>query len=556
MKIIKIISTFLLLFWLNLANLLAQNSGEWLQLFNGKNLDGWDLKITGHDLNDNYLNTFRVENGSLKCSYDQYETFGDKFGHIYYKTPFSHYRLRVEYRFTGIQTPGGANWNVRNSGVMLHSQAANTLAKDQTFPVSLEMQMLGGLSDGMPRTTANLCTPGTMVEINGKLDTDHCINSTSKTYDGDQWVTVEMLVLGDSLMQHIIDGKVVFEYNKPIVGDTGQIRQYLNIAPSWFEKQEGKPLKSGYIALQAESHPVEFRKVELLDLSKKIAPQVIRLYDKVAPGSEGWKQKELRSPLPFDPSNNVIRNVTEPTLTAYLPDPAIANGTAVIVAPGGAFHFLSWESEGTQVAEWLNRQGVAAFVLKYRLVNTGTTNEELGQKLATLFSDMGSNIPDSMRQIVRNPEMASVTKLAVQDGLQAIRLLRKRAAEWGIAPDRIGIMGFSAGARVTAGAGLEYMDVASRPDFIAPIYGAAWGEAKVPKDAPPMFALVASDDQLAAGTVMRFYEAWQAAGRSAELHVYSKGGHGFGMKKQGLPSDGWIERFGEWLKVSGFMPGK
>ncbi len=248
-----------------------KSSGHWIQLFNGKDFTGWDIKITGHDLNDNYLNTFRVENGVLKCAYDRYKNFEDKFGHIYYKTPYSHYRLRVEYRFTGNQTPGGAEWNVRNSGVMLHSQPASSLSKDQTFPVSLEMQMLGGLSDGKERTTANLCTPGTQVETNGKLNTEHCISSTSKTYDGDQWVTVEMLVLGDSLVQHIIDGKVVFEYNKPIVAENGQMKTYLNMKNDWFAKHEG-PLKSGHIALQAESHPVEFRKVELLDLGGRVKP--------------------------------------------------------------------------------------------------------------------------------------------------------------------------------------------------------------------------------------------------------------------------------------------
>jgi hypothetical protein len=238
-----------------------QKSNEnWIQLFNGKDLTGWNIKITGHDVNDNYLNTFRVENGVLKCVYEDYANFDDKFGHIYYQKPYSHYRLRVEYRFTGNQTPGGAEWNVRNSGVMLHSQPASSVTKDQTFPVSLEMQMLGGLSDGKERTTAN-------------LRTDHCINSTSKTYNGDQWVTVEMLVLGDSLIQHIIDGQVVFEYNKPIVQDDDEgMVKYLNMENDWFAQHRGKPLKSGYIALQAESHPVEFRKVELLDLSGKVRP--------------------------------------------------------------------------------------------------------------------------------------------------------------------------------------------------------------------------------------------------------------------------------------------
>ncbi|MEK7257877.1 MAG: family 16 glycoside hydrolase [Bacteroidota bacterium] len=548
----KTTSSILLFFCLHFTNLSAQNNGEWLQLFNGKDLTGWDIKITGHDLNDNYLNTFRVENGILKCSYDQYKNFDNKFGHIYYRTPYSHYRLRVEYRFTGNQTPGGAEWNVRNSGVMLHSQPAASLTKDQPFPISLEAQFLGGLGDGKPRTTANLCTPGTMVEMNGKLNTEHCINSTSKTYDGDQWVTVEMLVLGDSLVQHIIDGKVVFEYNKPVVGEVGEMRQYLGLAGGWFGQYEEKPLKSGHIALQAESHPIEFRKVELLDLSKKYQPQVIRLYEGAAPGSESWTQQETWSPNPWDDTYFFLRNVTTPTLTAYLPDPAKATGTSVIVAPGGGFHFLSWKSEGSEVAEWLAERGIAAFVLKYRLVNTGTTDEEFKKKVIELFSGFGSEQADSTRILNRNREMASVAQLATQDGLQAIRLVRQRAAEWKISPDRIGILGFSAGARVSAGAAAQYVDAASRPDFVAPIYGGMWGDFNVPADAPPLFALVATDDKLAVKTTMELYEKWQAAGRPAELHVYSKGGHGFGMNKKGMPSDDWIERFGEWLKASGF----
>lgn len=264
---------FILLTCLFLSCNSKKSNENWIPLFNGKDLTGWNIKITGHDLNDNYLNTFRVENGVLKCAYDRYQNFDDKFGHIYYQKPYSHYRLRVEYRFTGNQTPGGAEWNVRNSGVMLHSQPATSVTKNQTFPVSLEMQMLGGLSDGKERTTANLCTPGTQVETNGKLNTDHCINSTSKTYDGDQWVTVEMLVLGDSLIQHSIDGKVVFEYTKPIVEDDDEgMVKYLNMENDWFKQHRGKPLQSGYIALQAESHPVEFRKVELLDLSTRVKP--------------------------------------------------------------------------------------------------------------------------------------------------------------------------------------------------------------------------------------------------------------------------------------------
>jgi Domain of Unknown Function (DUF1080) len=236
---------------------------RWKPLFNGKNLNGWDIKIAGHDLNDNYLNTFRVENGMIRICYDRYKNFDNKYGHLYYKTPYSHYRLRFEYRFTGEQTPGGAEWNVRNSGVMLHSQSAASMPKDQDFPVSIEVQALGGLGKG-PRTTANLCKPGTLVDIGGKPATDHCINSDSKTYDGDQWVAVEVLVLGDSLIQHYIDGKMILEYNKPRVGGW-YMEKYMS---DDIKKRAGEPVRAGYIALQAESHPVEFRNIEILNLKK------------------------------------------------------------------------------------------------------------------------------------------------------------------------------------------------------------------------------------------------------------------------------------------------
>ena len=250
---------------------------EWEQLFNGKDLSGWDIKIAGHDLNDNYKNTFRVEDGMIRLAYDQYEQFDGKFGHMYYHKPYSYYRLRFEYRFTGEQTKGGAAWNVRNSGIMLHSQSAASNSKGQDFPVSLELQLLGGLGKG-ERHTANLCTPGTEVMINGKLNTNHCIDSWSKTYDGDQWVTVEALVLGDSLIQHIIDKKVVFQFEKPTVGGGFVSPQYswkdahIDNGDYW-ESRKNTPLTEGYIALQAESHPIDFRKVEVLNLKGCMDPK-------------------------------------------------------------------------------------------------------------------------------------------------------------------------------------------------------------------------------------------------------------------------------------------
>jgi hypothetical protein len=157
---------------------------NWIQLFNGKDLTGWDIKIKGSPLNENYKNTFRVEDGVMKVSYDQYDTFNNEFGHIFYKEPFSYYKLRFEYRFTGNQTPGGPSWAFRNSGAMLHSQSAASMLLNQDFPVSIEGQLLGG--DGVSeRTTGNVCTPGTNIVMDGKLVTQHCTNSSSKTYNGD-----------------------------------------------------------------------------------------------------------------------------------------------------------------------------------------------------------------------------------------------------------------------------------------------------------------------------------------------------------------------------------
>jgi 3-keto-disaccharide hydrolase len=240
----------------------TNNSTEgWVQLFNGKDLNDWNVKITGYPLNENYGNTFRVENGVMKVSYDQYKDFGGKFGHIFYKQKFSYYLLGVEYRFVGDQAPGGQGWAFRNSGAMLHCQDPKTIGVNQDFPISIEVQLLGGNGKD-PRSTANLCTPGTNVVMNGKLFTDHCINSRSKTYHGDQWVRVEVLVLGDSLIKHIVEGETVLEYEKPQIGG-GNVSNYDSSV-----KKDGTLLREGYISLQSESHPVEFRKVELVNLDK------------------------------------------------------------------------------------------------------------------------------------------------------------------------------------------------------------------------------------------------------------------------------------------------
>lgn len=229
----------------------------WLQLFNGKDLIDWNIKIKGYELNNNYKNIFSVEDGIMKVRYEGVDTFNNEFGHIFYKNPFSHYKLRIEYRFTGEQVPGGPAWAFRNSGVMLHSQSAASMTLDQDFPVSIEAQFLGGNGTD-ERTTLNACTPGTHIMMNGELVTRHCNNSRSKTYHGDIWVTADFVVLGDSVIHHIIEGDTVLTYNKPQVGG----------APDGYPVAEGTLINQGYICLQAESHPVEFRKVELLDLSK------------------------------------------------------------------------------------------------------------------------------------------------------------------------------------------------------------------------------------------------------------------------------------------------
>lgn len=232
---------------------------EWVSLFNGKDLTGWTPKFSGHPLGENYKNTFRMENGVLKVSYDQYDSLRGEFGHLFYKDPFSHFKLRLEYRIVGKQTPGAPDWAYKNNGVMFHSQSPESMGLNQDFPVSIEAQLLGGSGEGL-RPTANVCTPGTNIVINGELITRHCTESSSPTFHGEEWVRVELVVLGDSIIHHIVNGDTVLTYSKPQIG--GEL-------PPGFPLPEGTPLKAGFIALQAESHPFEFRNVELLNLEKK-----------------------------------------------------------------------------------------------------------------------------------------------------------------------------------------------------------------------------------------------------------------------------------------------
>jgi hypothetical protein len=237
----------------------GETAGEWRQLFNGKNLDGWIPKITGYDLGENPGNIFRVVDGLLTVSYDAFDKFEGQFGHLFYERPYSNYILRLEYRFIGDQLAGGPGWAFRNSGAMVHGQPPETMRKNQNFPVSIEVQLLGGGGSGT-RPTANLCSPGTHVVMDGKLITQHCTNSRSKTYHGDQWVTVEVAVHGNRLIEHRIDGEVVLAYTEPQL-DPGDAD-----ARRLLEAGHDRMLHGGSISLQAESHPVQFRKVELLPL--------------------------------------------------------------------------------------------------------------------------------------------------------------------------------------------------------------------------------------------------------------------------------------------------
>ena len=249
-----------------LASAADKDQEDWIQLFNGKNLDGWIPKIRNHPVGENFGDTFRVRDGLLEVQYGAYDKFDERFGHLFYETPYSYYRFAVEYRFVGDQATEGPGWARRNSGVMIHGQPPETMTRDQNFPISIEVQLLGGLGEGA-RTTANLCTPGTHVVMDGALVTRHCTPSTSKTYAGEQWVRVEILALGDSLIRHIIDGETVLEYNLPQVG--GAVVDGFDPAA----KPDGALLTGGSISLQSESHPVQFRKVELLDLEGCLDPE-------------------------------------------------------------------------------------------------------------------------------------------------------------------------------------------------------------------------------------------------------------------------------------------
>ncbi len=270
LKCIALLLTATVLLALHAFSQETKKKNEWRSLFNGKDINNWVAKINHHETGDNYGKTFRVEDGIIKIRYDQYDTFNEQFGHLYYKIPYSFYHLKFEYRITGEWRKDAPGYTIMNSGVMFHSQDPKTMPREQNWPISIEFQLLAGLGDGKPRPTGNMCSPGTDVVFEGKIDSRHCINSTSKTYPVDEWVKCEIIVLGDSLITHIVNGETVLQYSKPQIGG-GVVNNY---DPKI--KQDGKLLKTGFIALQSEGQPIDFRNITLLDLEGKMDMKSIK----------------------------------------------------------------------------------------------------------------------------------------------------------------------------------------------------------------------------------------------------------------------------------------
>jgi hypothetical protein len=260
----KAFCLFLAISIATVSSLRAQESvisSDWQDLFNGKDINDWIVKIHHYDVGENYGNTFRVKENTIEVRYDEYDgNFNDRFGHLYYKQPFGYYRLQLEYRFVGDLHPGAPSYTIMNSGVMFHSQDPQSMPKEQNWPISIEMQFLGALGDGKPRPTGNMCSPGTEVVYGGKIFPGHCINSNSQTYEKGVWVKAELIVLGDSLVTHLINGDTVLQYTQPQIGG-GVVERYDPIM-----KLDGKLLTEGYIALQSEGQPVDFRNIRILNL--------------------------------------------------------------------------------------------------------------------------------------------------------------------------------------------------------------------------------------------------------------------------------------------------
>jgi hypothetical protein len=245
---------------------------KWIKLFNGKDLNEWVVKIYHHETGDNYQNTFRAEDGMLRVKYDGYKEFGDRFGHLFYKKPFSYFHLTLEYRLTGEWKTDAPSYTILNSGVMFHSQDPGTINIEQNWPISVEMQLYSGLGDGKPRPTCNMCSPGTDIFYEGQKYPGHCLNSSAATYPKEQWVKVELIVLGDSLITHVVEGKKVLQYSKTSIG--GGVVSGQDTATF----KEGKPLTSGFIALQSEGQEVDFRNIKICDLAELREKSTKRYY--------------------------------------------------------------------------------------------------------------------------------------------------------------------------------------------------------------------------------------------------------------------------------------
>ncbi len=255
----KLVSLFCL--GLFVFSLTAQENEGWKPMFNGKNLKGWTTKIHHYETGDNFGDTFRAEDSIIKVRYDNYEgDFNNRFGHLYFDEPYSYYHLSMEYRFVGDLHPGAPVFTKLNSGVMFHSQDPRTMPKEQDWPISVEMQFLAGIEEGKERPTGNMCSPGTDIEYEGKVYDRHCLSSSSKTYYGDQWVKAEVIVLGDSLVKHIVNNKLVLQYTKPQIGG-GVVNRF---DPEI--KQDGKLLSEGFIALQSEGQPIDFKNIKIKNL--------------------------------------------------------------------------------------------------------------------------------------------------------------------------------------------------------------------------------------------------------------------------------------------------
>jgi hypothetical protein len=252
-----ILTAFMATIFFSSCNPQKEKDGEWIQLFNGEDLTGWTPKIAGYVAGDNFANTFRVEDGMIRVRYDGYDSLRNRFGHLFYREELSNYKLRVEYRIVGEQCPGAPGWAYKNSGIMVHGQSPESMELNQDFPTSIEVQLLA--SDSLvQRTNMNVCTPGTNIVMNGELILDHCINSSSENFYGEDWITAEVEVRGNEVIYHVVNGDTVLQYNKP------QLDERDGTYPKLIELNEGdKMLSKGTISLQSEGHPIDFRKVEL-----------------------------------------------------------------------------------------------------------------------------------------------------------------------------------------------------------------------------------------------------------------------------------------------------